>query len=164
VLDADAAGVWGAFVSLRFDADLGDELDLISIQELSWSSQARSARSAADLFEIENAAFHRQGPSNLSVTIARAVFATNPERVATDGDDIVSGKFSPDGTGRADAVFTSGVADPIGPVEAVVNFGTARVDRSSVVPVPLPAWGIGLAGGVLAAVAARRLRRRSSPT
>lgn len=179
VIDADAAGVWGAFLSLHFDADFGDELDNLSVQELSWgnakatrqlqpflspgirSSQESSSTAQGELYELNSAANFAGGadlgPSDITITFARAVFVTKPGQIASDGDDIVSGKFSPDGTGRADGLFTN---DPISITEAVVSFGGAAVDLAPTASLPLPPWSLGVGAVLLVAASAHATRRR----
>ena len=102
VLDVDAFGMSGLGVSAVFDTDLGDELNLLSIETPRWSnsasnrswtglgydsSQESDSTAEGQIHDLFGLSFTR-GPLNVTLTFARFVFATNPQRIAADGSDI----------------------------------------------------------------------------
>ena len=142
----DAGGVSNYGVSLLFDQDLGDELDLISAQELSTaplfnftvgcsSTQESSSTQAGGVSNCEAVTIGLGPVTPGTIEIVRLVFQATAN-VATDGADIQTGLFA---TGL-DGIFDNAgieVADPV--------FGAAVVNR---LPEPrsLLLFAIGLAG------------------
>ena len=144
----DAGGVSNYGVSLLFDEDLGDELDLISVEELATaplfnfgsplgcgSTQESSSTEAGSVSFCEAGTFGNGPVEPATIEIVRVVFQATAS-VATDGADIQTGLFA---TGL-DGIFDNAgieVADPV--------FGAAVVNR---LPEPrsLLLFSIGLAG------------------
>lgn len=115
VLDVDASGLVGLTISAKFDADFGDELNLLSVETLSWSnpkgprswislgyisSQESDAGSEGQTLHLGgSSSTFPAGPLNVTLTFARLVFATNRSRIATDGADLFSFAKAPDDFG-----------------------------------------------------------------
>ena len=153
--DIDAVGVNGIFASIEFDRDLGDELNVLSFDELAWSNPTftrslapiapflsntmeSSGASEGALYTFEVSTF-ATGPKNQTLAFGRVVFSTNPANVRNDGADVVSGDLGPDGSGAADAIFDR--SEPLHvDITGSVTFGTATVDRRLI---RLPALGPG---------------------
>lgn len=144
-IDVDAAGLSTAWLSLAFDQDLENELDLLSFEEIGWtgtmvpgmqtptfypawflhSTQESSAVAEGRFYSFEHTAFFT-GPVSTLITFARVVFATNPGNASLDGDDVVSGAFAPDGSGSDDGFFDNGLPRA-NDVTGSVVFGRAHV-------------------------------------
>jgi hypothetical protein len=135
----------GLFASLQFDVDLGNELDLISFQEIGWSNpmatrklepfkrgllstQESTDQQAGKLYMFEVTTTGR-GATNLSFVFARVVFRTVPGNVASDGDDVSSGFFAPDGSGSSDGAYElpEGAERSV-PISQSLSFGAASVN------------------------------------
>lgn len=148
-LDIDSRGVDSAFLSLEFDRDLLNELNVLSAQELDWtnakgtrfldqhlsrsatgSSQESSRFAQGELYTFDAVcgfACLDDGPKSTTLTFARVVFETNPRRVQEDGADVFSG-FGPDGTGVDDGIFGNTPAFPIPNLTSSIVFRSAHVD------------------------------------
>jgi hypothetical protein len=171
VLSADSTGIGAYFVSLRFDTDGANELNILSVSEGSWTNgltggKARtmpninagieSTQESQDtapegrLFTFEAGSLGT-GIKNASMIWGVVVFTTNPGNVATDGDDIFSGMFNP----GIDVVFNNAnlvISDSYG-----VGYSQASVNT---VAVPEPGIVALLGVGVGALLLAGRRRSR----
>lgn len=160
ILDVDGLGLSYLQVSVQFDRDLRDELDLLSIETLSWSnpkgpgnfiglgfetSQESDATAGGEIVTFQGFTLGL-GPRNTTLTFARMVFATNPSNLSNDGPDVFSLFLTPDD--RALFVTCNGVCF----FDVHPEFGSAEVN---VIPEPLPLSLLGLGIGVLA-LAGRR--------
>jgi len=150
---AGPEGVSAYGISLEFDVDLGDELDVVSVTELlppgfSFSftpGVARIQESAATrpgrVLTFEGATLGL-GPANRTFVIGELVLRVT-DALATDGADLVLGLWNP----GVDGLFDNAGAD----LAPSASFGSA-----SIVALPEPASALLVALG-LAALA--RLRR-----
>lgn len=141
-MTADAAGVCCAAISVEFDQDLGDELDLVSATEAFFplspltfgieGSQESQAGQSGLLLTFEGFSA-TAGPVATTFTLATVVFQVTAN-VATDGADVFTGALN----AGFDAVANNASAD----VTASVVFGDAAVDaRGTPALVPgLGAW------------------------
>ncbi len=155
-LTADSAGVSSYGISLLFDTDFGDELNLISVNELLTapftfnvtpgcaSTQESSGAQAGNVLTCSAVTFG-VGPSLATVDIMDLVFLVTAN-VATDGFDMETGLFN---TGF-DGIFDN-VGGPVTP-----TFGQAAVD---LLLVPEPGTGLLVSLGLLGF--ALRSRKRS---
>lgn len=155
-ISADAAGVSSYGISMLFDTDFGDELNLISVNELLTapftfnvtpgcaSTQESSGAQAGNVLTCEAGTFGA-GPSLATVDIMDLVFLVTAN-VATDGFDIETGVFN---TGF-DGIFDN-VGGPVTP-----TFGQAVVD---LLLLPEPGTGLLVSLGLLGF--ALRSRKRS---
>jgi hypothetical protein len=167
-LTADSAGVGAYFMSLRFDTDGGNELNIVSVAEGSWTNGLTGAK-ARNLTQLnagiestqesENTAPEGRlftfeatslgtGIKNASLIWGVVVFTTNPGNVATDGDDVFSGIFNP----GIDVLFDN-LTQPI---------NAAAYSQASVNTVAVPEPGIvallGVGVGALLLAGRRRSR------
>jgi hypothetical protein len=114
-LQADSTGVGAYFISLRFDTDGANELNILSWTEGSWTNGLTGAKARTmtslnagieSTQESQNVAPEGRlftfeanslgtGIKNASMIWGVVVFVTNPANVSTDGDDIFSGLFNP---------------------------------------------------------------------
>ena len=176
VLDVDSAGVCCGMLSVEFDADLGDEVDIVSIHELGWTnakasqslaqygfgirtSQESSGSVEGHIYGLE-AFTYGLGPSNTTLTFARMVFRTKPANLRVDGEDISLGEFSPAGAGNDDGVFTNSTAGD--GQRATVSYSGASINGG---PVEVPAvtpLGLGALLGAGLGVGVWALRRRGA--
>lgn len=152
-LTADAFGVSSYGVSVQYDIDLGDELDLLSATELlnapfqfnstvgCASTQESSAAQLGNVLNCEAATFGAGPPPPPTVDIIELMFLVTGN-VATDGFDIETGFFS---------VGFDGMFDNAGSPSSV-TFGTASVN----VPEPSTALLIGL--GIVGLATRSRMR------
>ena len=127
-ISADAAGVSSYGISMLFDTDFGDELNLISVSELLTapftfnvtpgcaSTQESSGAQAGNVLTCEAGTFG-VGPSLATVDIMDLVFQVTAN-VESDGFDIETGLFN----AGFDGVFDN-VGGPVTP-----TFGQAAVD------------------------------------
>ncbi len=161
VLDVDSLGLSLLSVSVRFDRDLRDELNLLSTETPSWSnpegpgsftgvgfaSSRESDASAEGEIRSLGGFAPGLGPQNTTLSFARLVFATNPSNLTNDGSDVFSLFGSPDDF----ALIGNGLfrIDPA--------FGSAAVN---VIPEPLPLGLLGLGIAVLGLAARSRTRAR----
>ena len=155
-ISADAAGVSSYGISMLFDTDFGDELNLISVNELLTapftfnvtpgcaSTQESSGAQAGNALPCEAGTFG-VGPSLATVDIMDLVFLVTAN-VATDGFDMETGLFN---TGF-DGIFDN-VGGPVTP-----TFGQAAVD---LLLLPEPGTGLLVSLGLLGF--ALRSRKRS---
>ena len=142
---ADAAGVCCAAVSVEFDRDLGDELDLVSATELSFAplspltpgvegSQESDGAQLGRVLTIESFSPAAPGPVSSSFALGEITFEVTAN-VVSDGDDVFTG-------------FFHGGVDAIGGNDSLevptVDFRSASVERA---PGAVPAlglwWGLG---------------------
>ena len=154
--DSDGVSVYG--ISLLFDTDFGDELNLISVTELLTapftfnlnvgceSSEESTGSQAGNVLTCEAATFG-VGPSLATVAIIDLVFQVTAN-VESDGFDIETGLFN---TGF-DGVFDNQQSSLA--VSAI--FGQAAVNLSTPEPSTGLLVGLGLLGFAL------RSRKRSS--
>ncbi len=134
-MEIDSLGLAGAFLRLDFDTDLGNEVNILSWEEISWaktnskgittrtlaplaagiqSTQESTGAQGGYVFEFDGTSL-TTGPSSTTLTFARLVFSTNFANVMTDGDDI----------------FTSGIMgcnSPSCDITDTVTFGGASVN------------------------------------
>ena len=155
-ISADAAGVSSYGISMLFDTDFGDELNLISVNELLTapftfnvtpgcaSTQESSGAQAGNVLTCEAGTFG-VGPSLATGDIMDLVFLVTAN-VATDGFDMETGVFN---TGF-DGIFDN-VGGPVTP-----TFGQAVVD---LLLLPEPGTGLLVSLGLLGF--ALRSRKRS---
>jgi hypothetical protein len=167
ILTADSTGVGAYFMSLRFDTDGGNELNILSVSEGSWSNGLTGAKARnmtglntgiestqesqtsgpeGRLFTFEANSLGT-GIKNASMIWGVVVFTTNPANVSTDGDDVFSGVFNP----GIDAVFNNAnlIINEIAYSQASVN--TVAVPEPGIVAL----LGVGVGALLLAG------RRRS---
>jgi len=156
--DVDSRGVSAIFMTVDWDVDLDNELNLISWSEMSWSngmgtrnlspfiaginsSQESTGLQAGFIFEFDSTTIG-EGPKNTTLTFARLVFVTNLDSVNTDGDDIFANYI-------------------IGGNGAGVTISDAVINQASVNIVPEPSTvallGLGIAS--LALAGSRRNRK-----
>jgi hypothetical protein len=171
-IDVDAAGLSSAFLSVEFDRDLANELDVSSVEELGWTSedgsrslfpltpgidsmQESTSSETGKLYTFDGATLEN-GPESTTFVFGRVVFTTNPGAVASDGPDIFVGIFNcPDLC--IDGLFSNALDD--NDITSSVTFGTAQLN---VVPEPSSLGLLALGLGALAgAGAAKRPRGRT---
>jgi len=155
-ISADAAGVSSYGISMLFDTDFGDELNLISVNELLTapftfnvtpgcaSTQESSGAQVGNVLTCEAGTFGA-GPSLATVDIMDLVFLVTAN-VATDGFDMETGLFN----SGFDGIFDN-VGGPVTP-----TFGQAAVD---LLLLPEPGTGLLVSLGLLGF--ALRSRKRS---
>ena len=145
LLSAGSEGISSYGISIQFDVDLADELDLQSAVEtlplgfdINFSpgvdgTQESDASQIGEIltFEAATLAF---GPADLSFEIGVIEFLVT-SNVATDGVDIEGGLFG----------FVDGIFDNLG-----VDLAATTVFNSASVNVPEPATSLLLALGLLA--------------
>jgi hypothetical protein len=165
-IDVDAAGLSSAFLSLEFDRDLLNELDVSSVEELGWTSedgsrslipltagidsmQESTSSQIGKLYTFDGATLEN-GPESTTFAFARIVFTTNPGAVASDGPDIFAGIFNCPDT-CIDGLFSNALED--NDITSSVTFGTAQLN---VVPEPSSLGLLALGLGALARAAAAR--------
>jgi hypothetical protein len=163
-MTVDSRGVSNAVFSIRFDSDLRNELNILSIQEIAWSNMSMSRNlspvnpgitSSQESFTgaQEGQAFSFEGvtlgsgPRNTTLTFARIVFATNPVPL-WDGPDIFAGLFNP----GVDGFFTDGGQD----IGSAVFPTATSVTASLGVPEPATFSLFALGIGALTLAAGRR--------
>jgi hypothetical protein len=163
-IDVDAAGLSSAFLSVEFDRDLANELDVSSVEELGWTSedgsrslfpltpgidsmQESTSSQIGKLYTFDGATLEN-GPESTTFVFGRVVFTTNP--------DIFVGIFNcPDLC--IDGLFSNALED--NDITSSVTFGTAQLN---VVPEPSSLGLLALGLGALAgAGAAKRPRGRN---
>ena len=144
-LTADSAGVSSYGISLLFDTDFGDELNLISVNELLTapftfnvtpgcaSTQESSGAQVGNVLTCEAGTFGA-GPSLATVDIMDLVFLVTAN-VATDGFDMETGLFN----SGFDGIFDN-AGMPVTP-----TFGQAAVNLL----VPEPGTGLLVGLGLL---------------
>jgi hypothetical protein len=177
VLDVDSAGVGAIQLPIKFDLDLGDELNLLEINRLNYSNPAGvgpgnppgegqlthvgvvttqesvAGSEEGQIFEFEAFSLG-SGPTNATLTFARIVFSTNPGRIQSDGADIDSGPFLdlPVRTGFLRIDDQSGGIDDF---TLEVQYGSASVN---LIPEPTPLGLLGLGIASLAMASRRGVR------
>jgi len=107
-LDVDSRGAAAVFLTIDFDTDLENELNVLSWSEISWSlsntkgvvvrtltpisagidSTIESSGSQAGSVFVFDGTSLGPGPFNTTLTFARLVFVTSFARAPVDGDDI----------------------------------------------------------------------------
>lgn len=169
-LNADAGGVSSYALSLEFDRDLRNELDIVSVTAPSGGSflfsftvddvesvQESTSTDIGELLTFEQAGFANFGPVSTTVTILTVEFLATGN-VRPDGDDVFSGTFNV----GVDAIGDRGDNIDITDITSSVVFGSAAVNGP---PIPTPAlrpWGLVAASLGLLAVLALTLHRRSA--
>ncbi len=167
----DATGLSAAFLSLEFDNDLLNELNIVSFSEINWTGVMMTSMALPSLSPLQVGLLTTQestGAQNgllytfdlattstagdccpVSTTIAfgRVVFTTNHVSNGDDGADIFSGVFN---TG-IDGVFNQAG----GNVSGLTTYGTARVNQ---IPEPSTLGLLGLGLGALVVAGRRRSR------
>jgi len=145
----DAGGVGAYSVSLAFDSDLGDELDLVGVSEFlpgvmeynfspgAVESTAESTgASAGSVDSIEAVVLTVPGPTSGSFVAAEVTFAVTAN-VATDGDDVFLGAFNSPVDGVGDNAYA--LVTPVF-VHAAVDQGAVAIpslSRPALVALPL---------------------------
>lgn len=127
----DAGGVAGQASSVEFDADLGNELDLVSVVELLppgmefnlnsgvESSQESSGAQAGNVLTFESVALTHSGPTAGSYVAAEVTFDVTAN-VSSDGADVFVGEFN-----DIDGLFDNSNTD------ITPSYGSATVDLAS---------------------------------
>ncbi len=158
-LSADAAGVSSYALSIEFDSDLNDELDLISVTEALpvgfqfnftsgvASTQESSSSQMGNVLSFEAGTFGA-GPASTTFAIGTIEFQVS-SNVARDGPDIFSGAFN---VGFDDIFDNQGVR-----ITDSASFGSATVGVPVVPGLGLP--GLLLLAALFTASAFRELRR-----
>ena len=165
ISSSDRAGVAAYGISLSFDTDLGDELQLESVVELlpvgfthnltlgPEATQESTAGQQGGIRTLEALSLVPGGTGLASAVAAEVTFRVTAN-VATDGEDVFTGAFSP----GVDAVGDGDDVD----ITAAVVFQGASVNQLAPVPIGPPWIGPALAlwlGG-LGALSARRRQAR----
>jgi len=162
-LTASGEGVSGYFLTLRFDTDGQNEVNVLSYSEESWSNtmgnrtmiplnedilgsqESETAGPEGQLFTFEATSLDT-GIKNASMIFGIVVFQTNPGNVGTDGGDLFLGLFN---TGY-DGFFDNGnnVIAPQGTLllTGAVNSGPATVPEPGI----LALLGVGVGALLLA--------------
>jgi hypothetical protein len=165
-LTMDSAGVSNYVVSIEYDNDLVDELDLVSAVELTpapltnttvgvVSSSESSGSQGGTVYSFEAGSVPGNGPTSTTVQIGTITF-TVTGAVATDGTDVESGLFSV----LVDGIYSNAAS---GDLSATAVFNGAGVDRLSGAAVPgLMAWGVLWLAVLLCVAALATLRRRAA--
>ncbi len=158
-LSADTAGVSSYALSIEFDSDLNDELDLISVTEALpvgfqfnltsgvASTQESSSSQMGNVLTFEAGTFGA-GPASTTFAIGTIEFQVS-SNVARDGPDIFSGAFN---VGFDDIFDNQGVR-----ITDSASFGSASVGVPVVPGLGLP--GLLLLTALFTAAALRELRR-----
>jgi hypothetical protein len=167
VLEADSTGVGSYTISLRFDTDGANELNILSVVEGSWSNGLTGAKARSMLNlnqgieatqESQNTAPEGRlfsfdagslgtGIKNASMLWGVVVFVTNPANVATDGNDIFSGIFNP----GIDGIYNNANLNIAGIAGSQASVNTVAVPEPGIVAL----LGVGVGALLLAG------RRRS---
>jgi hypothetical protein len=153
-LSVGSEGVSSYGISILFDEDLLDELDVVEVTEhlpagldFHFTPAIQLGRESNGLVVGRLLTFEAatifDGPTGERFRVATVVFRVT-DRVASDGDDVRAGLFNP----GIDGIFSNSGSD-ISPT----LFPTARVDF-----IPEPTTGVLLAAGLLCLAAARRLQ------
>ena len=162
-INVDSAGLSSAFLSLEFDRDLKNELNILAFEELSWVSGMMNLTQLnagidstqestgpglgalqGQLYTFE-ATTLGNGPVNTTIAFGRVVFTTNHANASVDGPDVFSGVFN----AGLDGVFNN----PGSNIDATTVFGTASVNQ---VPEPTTLATLVLGLGTLALAGRRR--------
>jgi hypothetical protein len=173
-INVDAAGLSSAFLSLRFDTDLLNELNIVSFQEIAWTGVMMTSMALPELSALSAGLSPTQEstgalpgllytfdavttstatdccPVSTTVAFGRVVFTTNhspPFGLGDDGADVFSGLFN------AGVDFMANKAG--GNISGTTTYGTARVNQ---IPEPSTLGLLGL--GLSALVVAGRRRSR----
>lgn len=162
-LTAGPEGTSNYVVSVEFDNDLLDELDLVSTTELAPSPMINFTQGVASTRESSGGQGGRvysfeastifTGPAATTVELGTITFHVNPA-VASDGVDVEVGLFSV----LVDGIYSNGNAD-LGPT---ATFLGARVDTigGGAPGIPaLPLWAVWLAAAVIVWAGIARWRR-----
>lgn len=159
----DAAGLRSAFLSLEFDRDLMNELDIVSFQEISWTAMMMNTQATPQLtpfspgvstqestgsqigklytFDLSTASTASDCcPVSTTLAFGRVVFTTHHFVPLDENADIFSGLFN----AGVDAIVDQAGND----ISGTTIFGTARVGIPE--PSTLGLLGLGLGALVLA--------------
>jgi hypothetical protein len=173
-INVDSQGLSAAFLSLEFDTDLRNELNIVSFSEISWTGVMMSTMDTPTLTPLQSGLLTTQEstgkqkgllytfdlttvstasdccPKSTTLAFGRVVFTKNHQTFlpGDDGADIFSGLFNI----GVDSIFNQAGGN-IGPT---TTFGTARVNQ---IPEPSTLGLLGL--GLSALVVAGRRRSRS---
>jgi hypothetical protein len=164
VIGIDSSGLSAYGAAFEFDTDGANELDIVDFQELSWANAKATRRLVSitvglhrsqesqpggpegQLFAFEAVALPlRTGPTKLTLTMARMVFATTPA-LASDGFDI----FATNEQDPGDNVVANNANE-------IVTF---PLPSASVNLEPEPATAVMLGLGLAALAASARRGRR----
>lgn len=167
----DSAGLSSAFLSLEFDNDLLNELNIVSFAEIDWTGVMMTTMALPQLtplaigltptrestglvggqlytFDLTTTSTAADCcPVSTTIAFGRVVFTTNHVQNGDDGADIFSGIFNI----GVDAMFNQNG----GNIAGTTTFGTARVNQ---IPEPSTLGLLGL--GLSALVVAGRRRSR----
>ncbi len=156
-IDVDAGGLSAAFLSLEFDRDLRNELNIVSFQELGWTgvmmtsmalprldpfslglltSQESSASQTGLLYTFDVATTSTAAdccPVSTTIAFARVVFQINPSNLARDGGDIFAYIFNP----GVDGIFNQAGGNISPFVFLSDTFSFARVNSTGAPPTPV---------------------------
>ncbi|MCH2173289.1 PEP-CTERM sorting domain-containing protein [Myxococcota bacterium] len=170
-INVDEAGLSTMFMSLEYDTDLGNELNTVGFQEMSWSLVNMMGNTTRQLSQLNGGVNSSQesngtqegqlytfdaystgsGPASTSITFARVVFSLNSGNISSDGDDIFSGFFN----GSVDGAFDN--ASPNGnDIGSGITFSNIAVN---LVPEPGTLSLLGLGMGALVLSGRRRVRK-----
>ncbi|NQZ95698.1 MAG: PEP-CTERM sorting domain-containing protein [Myxococcales bacterium] len=166
-IDVDARGVSGVFLSLLFDTDNKNELDVLAFSELSWSKINNMGETEASLTQTSSGIVSTQesgfsgpegqlftfdgtstgvGPTSTTLTFARIVFVANgPINISNDGPDIFVGLFS-----GGDIIRDNTTPVPVD-ISSSVSFGSGIAVGFVPEPTTAALLGLGLAALALAA-------------
>ena len=163
IFTSDPSGITAYAISLTFDSDFGDELDLVAVDELlpagfthnlNPGPEATQESTAGLTGAIRSVEALTVGPgvSGVSFAAARLTFDVTGN-VVTDGNDVATGAFSPGVDGLGNGVNFD--------ITHTVVFLEAAVNLVKVVPA-VPSWGIPALVAMLTGLGLAASARRSS--
>jgi hypothetical protein len=153
----DSSGLSAAFLSLEFDRDLRNELNVLSFEEISWTGVMMTAMDTPSMSPLSSGLLTTQEssgsatgllytfdlttvstasdccPKSTTLAFGRVVFATNPSSLTRDGGDIFAWVFN---TG-VDSIFNQAGGDILLTTFANANSSFATVNAVGGPPAPL---------------------------